>query len=79
MTKSPSDLLEVLLLAKEAGIYRLHVDGTVESQLNVAPLLETIDDLTAGPEIMETLFKLPVYRNHLQQMDNQQEIMLGLF
>ncbi len=77
MTKSPSDMLEVLLLAKEAGIYRLHVDGTVESQLNVAPLLETIDDLTAGPEIMETLFKLPVYRNHLQQMDNQQEIMLG--
>jgi phosphoenolpyruvate carboxylase len=77
MTKSPSDLLEVLLLAKEAGIYRLHADGTVENQLNVAPLLETIDDLTAGPEIMETLFKLPVYRNHLQQMDNQQEIMLG--
>jgi phosphoenolpyruvate carboxylase len=77
MTKSPSDLLEVLLLAKEAGIYRLHADGTVDNQLNVAPLLETIDDLTAGPEIMETLFKLPVYRNHLQQMDNQQEIMLG--
>ncbi|WP_342430365.1 phosphoenolpyruvate carboxylase [Neobacillus sp. FSL H8-0543] len=77
MTKSPSDLLEVLVLAKEAGIYRLHADGTVESQLNVAPLLETIDDLTAGPEIMETLFKLPVYRNHIQQMDNQQEIMLG--
>jgi phosphoenolpyruvate carboxylase len=77
MTKSPSDLLEVLVLAKEAGIYRLHADGTVESQLNVAPLLETIDDLTAGPEIMETLFKMPVYRNHLEVMNNQQEIMLG--
>jgi phosphoenolpyruvate carboxylase len=77
MTKSPSDLLEVLVLAKEAGIYRLHADGSIESQLNVAPLLETIDDLTAGPKIMETLFKLPVYRNHLTQMNNQQEIMLG--
>ncbi|MDM5328192.1 phosphoenolpyruvate carboxylase [Neobacillus sp. CF12] len=77
MTKSPSDLLEVLVLAKEAGIYRLHADGTVESQLNVAPLLETIDDLTAGPEIMETLFNMPVYRNHLEVMNNQQEIMLG--
>lgn len=77
MTKSPSDLLEVLVLAKEAGIYRLHADGTLESHLNVAPLLETIDDLTAGSNIMETLFEMPLYRNHLQQMGNQQEIMLG--
>lgn len=77
MTKSPSDLLEVLVLAKEAGIYRLHADGTLESHLHVAPLLETIDDLTAGPKIMETLFEMPVYRNHLQIMGNQQEIMLG--
>ncbi|MDR7076529.1 phosphoenolpyruvate carboxylase [Neobacillus niacini] len=77
MTKSPSDLLEVLVLAKEAGIYRLHADGTVESQLNVAPLLETIGDLTAGSKIMETLFQMPVYRNHLKVMNNQQEIMLG--
>ncbi|PLR95077.1 phosphoenolpyruvate carboxylase [Bacillus sp. T33-2] len=77
MTESVSDLLEVLLLAKEAGIYRLHADGTVESDLNVAPLLETIDDLTAGPKIMETLFRMPVYRNHLRHMGDQQEIMLG--
>lgn len=77
MTRSASDLLEVLVLAKEAGIYRLHADGSVESQLNVAPLLETIDDLTAGPKIMETLFQMPVYRNHLKVMNDQQEIMLG--
>ncbi|MED1469780.1 phosphoenolpyruvate carboxylase [Bacillus salipaludis] len=77
MTKSPSDLLEVLVLAKEAGIYRLHADGTLESHLNVAPLLETIDDLSAGPTIMETLFKMPLYRNHLQILGDQQEIMLG--
>ncbi|WP_197032356.1 phosphoenolpyruvate carboxylase [Bacillus sp. UNC41MFS5] len=77
MTKSPSDLLEVLVFAKEAGIYRLHADGTLESHLHVAPLLETIDDLTAGPKIMETLFEMPVYRNHLQILGDQQEIMLG--
>lgn len=77
MTQSASDLLEVLVLAKEAGIYRLHADGTVETDLNVAPLLETIDDLTAGPKIMETLFNLPVYSSHLTHMNNQQEIMLG--
>ncbi|WP_066252321.1 phosphoenolpyruvate carboxylase [Neobacillus drentensis] len=77
MTKSPSDLLEVLVLAKEAGIYRLHADGTLESHLHVAPLLETIDDLSAGPKIMATLFEMTVYRNHLQIMGDQQEIMLG--
>ncbi|WP_100372139.1 phosphoenolpyruvate carboxylase [Bacillus sp. FJAT-45037] len=77
MTQSSSDLLEVLLLAKEAGIYRLHADGTVESGLHVAPLLETVDDLVAGPHIMKTLFEMDVYRNHLKERGNHQEIMLG--
>lgn len=77
MTQSASDLLEVLVLAKEAGIYRLHADGTVESHLNVAPLLETIDDLTAGPKILETLFTMDVYSNHLKIHGDSQEIMLG--
>ncbi|WP_209121892.1 phosphoenolpyruvate carboxylase [Alkalihalobacillus sp. BA299] len=77
MTQSASDLLEVLVLAKEAGIYRLHADGKVESGINVAPLLETVDDLVAGPQIMKTLFEMDVYRNHLQERNNNQEIMLG--
>ncbi|RNA67600.1 phosphoenolpyruvate carboxylase [Alteribacter keqinensis] len=77
MTQSSSDLLEVLVLAKEAGIYRLHPDGRVESGLNVAPLLETVNDLIAGPEIMETLFSMDVYRNHINERGNHQEIMLG--
>ncbi|WP_088104545.1 phosphoenolpyruvate carboxylase [Halalkalibacter urbisdiaboli] len=77
MTQSSSDLLEVLVLAKEAGIYRLHADGKVESNLNVAPLLETIDDLVAGPKIMKTLFEMDVYRNHIKERGDHQEIMLG--
>ncbi|ADU31920.1 phosphoenolpyruvate carboxylase [Evansella cellulosilytica] len=77
MTQSASDLLEVLVLAKEAGIYRLHADGYVESGLHVAPLLETIDDLVAGAEIMKQLFQMDVYRNHLEERGNHQEIMLG--
>ncbi|WP_191565387.1 phosphoenolpyruvate carboxylase [Metabacillus idriensis] len=77
MTQSASDLLEVMVLAKEAGIYRLHPDGRIESKLNVAPLLETIDDLIAGPKIMEQLFQLDFYRKHLNEQNNLQEIMLG--
>ena len=77
MTRSASDVLEVLLLAKEAGLYRLHADGTVESDLNVAPLLETIDDLSNGSTILKRLLRMPVYREHLRILNNQQEIMLG--
>lgn len=77
MSESPSDLLEVLLLAKETGIYRLYPDGTVESDLDVAPLLETIDDLIAGPDIMKTLFETDVYRKQLKARGEHQEIMLG--
>ncbi|PRO67306.1 phosphoenolpyruvate carboxylase [Alkalicoccus urumqiensis] len=77
MTQSASDLLEVLVLAKEAGIYRLHVDGTVESSITVAPLLETVDDLIAGPEIMRTLFSMDVYRRNVAERGDHQEIMLG--
>jgi phosphoenolpyruvate carboxylase len=77
MTRSASDLLEVLVLAKEAGLYRLHANGKIESDLNIAPLLETIDDLVAGPQIMETLFQIPTYRKHLLMVGNHQEVMLG--
>ncbi|MFD1416069.1 phosphoenolpyruvate carboxylase [Oceanobacillus jeddahense] len=77
MTQSSSDLLEVLVLAKETGIYRLYPDGTVESDLDVAPLLETIDDLIAGPKIMKTLFEMGVYHKQLKARGEQQEIMLG--
>ena len=77
MSKTPSDILEVLVMAKEAGLYRLHADGEVESHLNIAPLFETIDDLKAAPGIMETLFNIPLYRHHLQILDNRQEVMFG--
>ncbi|RDW15370.1 phosphoenolpyruvate carboxylase [Oceanobacillus chungangensis] len=77
MTEAPSDLLEVLVLAKEAGLYRLYPDGTVESDLDVAPLLETIDDLKAGSEIMRALFETGFYRKQLEVRNNHQEIMLG--
>lgn len=77
MAEAPSDLLEVLVLAKETGIYRLYPDGTIESDIDVAPLLETIDDLIAGPNIMRQLFDTDLYQKQLAARDNHQEIMLG--
>ncbi len=77
MTTSVSDLLEVLVLAKEAGLYRVYPDGKVVSRIHVAPLLETIDDLKNGPGMIEQLFSIPLYRKHLEARKDLQEIMLG--
>ncbi|GAB2539892.1 phosphoenolpyruvate carboxylase [Gracilibacillus alcaliphilus] len=77
MTDNVSDLLEVLVLAKEAGLYRVYPNGKVVSRIHVAPLLETIDDLKNGPEMIKKLFDIPLYRKHLDARGDLQEIMLG--
>ncbi|SHM99813.1 phosphoenolpyruvate carboxylase [Gracilibacillus kekensis] len=77
MTNNVSDLLEVLVLAKEVGLYRVYPDGRVVSRIHVAPLLETIDDLKNGPEMVKKLFDIPLYRKHLEARGDLQEIMLG--
>ena len=71
MTHEISDILTVLLLAKETGLYR----GL--AGIDIVPLFETIDDLRRSGEIMDELFSLPVYRKYLEQRGDLQEIMLG--
>ncbi len=76
MTHSESDLLEVLLLAKEAGLW--HMEGeTVHSVLDVVPLFETIEDLQEAEARMQSLFDSPLYCRHLEARGRFQEIMLG--
>jgi len=77
MSEAASDILEVMVFAKEAGLFRRGEDGKVVCTLQAAPLFETIDDLHAAPEIMETLFNLPIYRECLASMGDLHEIMLG--
>ncbi|NOU95677.1 phosphoenolpyruvate carboxylase [Paenibacillus sp. LMG 31456] len=77
MTRGSSDLLEVLVFAKEAGLYRIEADGSITCTLQAAPLFETIDDLHAAPDIMRTLYQIPAYRNSLVSTNHLQEIMLG--
>ncbi|GIV59569.1 MAG: phosphoenolpyruvate carboxylase [Rhodothermaceae bacterium] len=76
MTHAVSDLLEVMLLAKEVGLWRLEGD-TVTCPLDIVPLFETIEDLETAHLFMETLFEHPVYRKHLAARGHFQEIMLG--
>jgi len=59
MSHDVSDVLEVLLLAKEAGLYD---PSTGEGTLQVVPLFETVEDLQKAPSILQILFELPFYR-----------------
>jgi phosphoenolpyruvate carboxylase len=68
MTTQVSNVLEVLLLARDAGLF---------GQLDVSPLFETIDDLLAAPTIMAALFENASYRKHLAERGNRQQIMIG--
>ena len=76
MSHTVSDLLEVLLLAKEAGL----VDPKAQrAGLLVVPLFETVEDLQGAPAVMATLFRHPFYRALLASDGGQplQEVMLG--
>lgn len=59
MSRELSDLLEVLLLAKEAGLYD---PATGTATIQVVPLFETVEDLLRAPSVMQKLFDLPLYR-----------------
>jgi len=64
MTRRLSDLLAVYVLAREAGLLRLYPEGMV-CLLPVVPLLETVEDLERGPEILRAFLEFPVTRTSL--------------
>jgi phosphoenolpyruvate carboxylase len=68
MTRGPSDLLSVLLMARDAG---------VADRLDVVPLFETVADLHAAPSTVEKLFDNPAYGRHLRARGGAQTVMLG--
>ena len=68
MCRSAADVLGVLLLARWTGC---------DDGLQIVPLFETIEDLQAAPSIMENLFSLPIYREHLITCRDAQMVMIG--
>ena len=68
MTHSPADILGVLLMARWSGC---------DQGLQVVPLFETLHDLQAAPRILNRLFSLPVYRDHLNSCGGEQIVMIG--
>jgi phosphoenolpyruvate carboxylase len=76
MTSSASDVWDVLLLARQTGLVEPR-GGRLHSRFDIIPLFETLDDLESGPQIMEDLFRDPVYRRILRSRRDFQEVMLG--
>ena len=73
MTEGADDILSVLLLAQWGELH----NRRGEVPLDVAPLLETVDDLHAGPDILKALLSSDLYRDHLKRRKNRQTIMIG--
>ncbi|HEY8852964.1 MAG TPA: phosphoenolpyruvate carboxylase, partial [Gemmatimonadaceae bacterium] len=76
MTRSPDDLLRVLVLAREAGLVDLS-GKKPRSRLDVVPLFETLEDLDHAPLVMGALLDDPVYARQLEARGRRQEVMIG--
>ncbi len=72
-TQSVSDLLEICVLLKQAGI--VTPEGTCH--INIVPLFETIPDLRICTQIMDQLLSIPEYRKLIDSCQATQEVMLG--
>ncbi len=77
MTHTVSHVLEVMFLARLAGLIGREEDGTWRSSIRVSPLFETIEDLSHIEEVLGALLDHPTYRALLEASGNVQEVMLG--
>jgi phosphoenolpyruvate carboxylase len=69
--QSALDVIRVYQLAKNV------FDNGDEMSLDIVPLFETIEDLAHAPTVMQALYSIPAYREHLRRRGNKQTIMLG--
>jgi phosphoenolpyruvate carboxylase len=76
LTEAASDVLEVLWLAAQVGLYRWQA-GEVASRLHVVPLFERIEELRRCEDVLEALLRTPAYRAHVAAWGDRQEVMLG--
>ena len=68
MTQHVSDVLAVLVMARDAGC---------DDALDVTPLFETVDDLDRAPQVLDALLRCAPYRDHVRRRDEHQQVMIG--
>ncbi len=73
MTQGADDILSILLLAQWGELH----NKRYEVPLDIAPLLETVDDLDRGRDILKNLLSTKLYREHLDRRGNRQTVMIG--
>lgn len=69
--RSALDVIRVYQLAK------LVLGKDDQLNLDIVPLFETIEDLSACEKVMESLYNIPAYQEHLKRRGGKQVIMLG--
>ncbi|MDH4394917.1 MAG: phosphoenolpyruvate carboxylase [Limnobacter sp.] len=71
-TETVSDLMEVMVLLRHA-----QVAGPDFCDMKIVGLIETVDDLKNGPEILNGLLSDPWYKSVLNRGDQRQMVMVG--
>lgn len=73
MTTSAEDLIAVYLLSQWCSSKAL----SIMAPMPIVPLFETIDDLRASHEILDTIFSNRAVRRLIREAGDRQEVMLG--
>ena len=73
-TTEPYHILEVLVLARDAGLFSLQEKT---SKIDIVPLFEALEPLQQAENIMQQLLQVPAYRNQLSFRNDLQEVMIG--
>lgn len=76
-TTDSSGVLELLVLARRAGLVRRRENGGFESSVDLVPLFESVASLARAHESMERLYRSPAYREQLRARGMRQQIMVG--
>ena len=76
-TETHADVLELLVLARQADLVRIGAERSVESDVDIVPLFESVASLAAARASMERLYRSPAYRLQLRARGMHQQIMLG--
>ncbi len=77
MTHTASHVLEVMFLARLAGLVGFDKNDEFFCNIKISPLFETIEDLKHISEVLTNLFQNTVYMSLLKASGNLQEVMLG--